>query len=393
MQGSAVTQTVADTGTALTTDAAQTGATPDAPLQTAIISPTPGPLQIEEALVPGSIVGGYSLLNQVVRITAPDATALNPLSFTFEIDPSATGGVPAASIAVFRNGIILGDCTGPLGTASPDPCVSSRVDLPNGNVQVSVLTSHASVWTLGTPPRTVSIGSAAVSEGQTGKPRTITFPVTLSQPAGGAVHVGYSIQEDHTPNGAGPLDYKARTGTLTFNTAKTTRLTPTTKYITTTIYPDTQTEVDETFAVDITGVDGGYTPGAESSAVGRILTDDSDPTPSVRVGDASIVEGNIGKLNTAKVSIALSDPASTIETVQVSLVPVNATPGVDYRPVKPKTVTFRPGQWQATLAIPVLPDTVMEGDEVVDIVLTNPSTGLTITRSTGTLTIVDDDGA
>ena len=58
---------------------------------------------------------------------------------------------------------------------------------------------------------------------------------------------------------------------------------------------------------------------------------------------------------------------------------------------KPKTLTFAVGQWQKYLTISVLPDVVLEGNKTVNIVLSNPSSGLVIARTTGVLTIVNDD--
>jgi len=68
----------------------------------------------------------------------------------FRIDASVVpaGGVQA--ITVFRDGVSVAACNAspprPAGTADPDPCVSSRVPLSDGDAQITVLTSKLSDW-------------------------------------------------------------------------------------------------------------------------------------------------------------------------------------------------------------------------------------------------------
>ena len=53
-------------------------------------------------------------------------------------------------------------------------------------------------------------------------------------------------------------------------------------------------------------------------------------------------------------------------------------------------VTFSPGQVAKAVSVLVVPDTAVEGDQTVRLVLSNPS-GMALGRSTGTGTIIDDD--
>jgi hypothetical protein len=83
-----------------------------------------------------------------VTITAPDATVANPLHITFTVDASKIpAGFDLSRATVLRNGSPAGDCTGG-GTATPDPCVSSRQTLAGGDFQITVLSSHASTWNI-----------------------------------------------------------------------------------------------------------------------------------------------------------------------------------------------------------------------------------------------------
>jgi len=79
-------------------------------------------------------------------------------------------------------------------------------------------------------------------------------------------------------------------------------------------------------------------------------------------------------------------------SVQLTLASVTTSPGLDHKAVKAtKTLTFKTGQWQKMVSLNVYPDILVEGDETFSISLSNPSTGLSIDRSAGTITIIDDD--
>ena len=266
---------------------------------------------------------------------------------------------------------------------------------------------------ISTPPNGVSVGSGSVAEGDTGKPRTITFPVVLPAPSTSTVTVGYSIEAAGATNAATACvssatcapgsggDFFSRTGTLTFKPSATTGLTPTVKYVNALVYPDTAAEGDETFRVVLSnpvGVGLGLPVGT-----GTILDDDPvGGTPQVAIGDASILEGNTGvkatTTNNAKVWVTLSEPATGPVTVKVTVTPTGATANTDFKygsvtsvfPVT-KTITFAAGQWQKPVVIGVFPDTVAEGDETVSVTISDPTGGPVLGRSTATLRIMDDD--
>jgi hypothetical protein len=69
---------------------------------------------------------------------------------TFTINHSfVPSGVNPSSLAVLRNGVVVGPCTGPAGSASPDPCVSDRHLFNDVDGSITVLTTHASAWNFG----------------------------------------------------------------------------------------------------------------------------------------------------------------------------------------------------------------------------------------------------
>jgi hypothetical protein len=133
-------------GDTLSTDREGDGATPASPVETAVTAPSGGSVSIAETTASFAPTA-YSFLGQQVQISAPTATAALPLRIAFRLDPSL--GAYAGTLEIFRNGVFVPSCSG-IG-AVPDPCVSSRTTLADGDVEIVVLTSAASAWTFGTP--------------------------------------------------------------------------------------------------------------------------------------------------------------------------------------------------------------------------------------------------
>jgi hypothetical protein len=133
-------------GGTVTTDREGDGATPASPVETTVTTPVAGTVTILQTQASfGSTA--FTFLGQQVTIVAPVATAALPLRLAFRLE--GTLGVNAATLQVFRNGVQVPACTG--AGATPDPCVTSRTTLPDGDVELVVLTSAASKWTFGTP--------------------------------------------------------------------------------------------------------------------------------------------------------------------------------------------------------------------------------------------------
>jgi hypothetical protein len=216
--------------------------------------------------------------------------------------------------------------------------------------------------------------------------------VTLSEPATVPVTVDYVL----VPGSAvAPADFVlGKPKTLKITPAASTGKSNTTYYVTAKVNPDTLTEGDETFTVVLSNPTGGFGL-ANPTATATIVDDDPGSGLRVSVGDASIWEGDVAKTvkatNNGKVWISLSEPATSTVSVTLTVAHGTATVGTDYKNVKPKTITFKAGQWQKVVSIGVWPDLDPEGDETVTLTLSNPSAGLDIGRGTGTLTILNDD--
>ncbi|PPT07672.1 Alkaline phosphatase [Geitlerinema sp. FC II] len=112
------------------------------------------------------------------------------------------------------------------------------------------------------------------------------------------------------------------------------------------------------------------------------------PTLDFSTADFNVTEDN----GTATITVQLSQSSSSPVSVDYTTTSGgNATANLDYTEVS-GTVTFAPGQTQQTFEIPITNDTDAEGDETVQIEITNAVGGSLGTQTDATLTIVDDDG-
>ena len=92
--------------------------------------------------------------------------------------------------------------------------------------------------------------------------------------------------------------------------------------------------------------------------------------PKVAIEDATITEGNKGKKN-AKFTVTLDNPSD--ETVKVNYATANGTAKAnkDYKPTK-GTITFKPGQTEKTITVPIFGDTREEKNEQFKLNLSKP---------------------
>ena len=166
--------------------------TADEPAQVAVTTPNGGTVTIaQNPSVPDP--AGYLVMGAQFTIEAPTASALDPLRLVFQFDESQLpAGEDAESVTVFRDGVLITPCADTSGTAHPDPCVASRV-AANGAVVLTVLSSHASAWTLAVRIDETTTVLAPVDTSTYGQPITLTANVTTD---GGGVPTGTSTFKD-----------------------------------------------------------------------------------------------------------------------------------------------------------------------------------------------------
>jgi hypothetical protein len=113
-----------------------------------------------------------------------------------------------------------------------------------------------------------------------------------------------------------------------------------------------------------------------------------DTGGNLLVGDFASVT-RFGPRSLASFTVNLSIPSATPVSIDYATASGSATDGVDYGSTH-GTLTFAPGQTTATVVVPTVNDSLVEGTEAFTLNLSNP-VGATITRGQATGTITDDD--
>lgn len=224
--------------------------------------------------------------------------------------------------------------------------------------------------TAGVP--TVTIAGSSVTEGIGA---SAAFLVSLSAPSPQSVTVAYTVTGDTALAGS---DFQVPTTlAVTFPPNSTAPQT-----INVPIVDDPLDEGDETFTVRLTGATSATIVGGV--ATGAILDDDLPPT--MIISNAPVVTDSGGPL-VAIFTVSLSAPSGKTITVDYQTADGSATAGADYQ-AQSGMLTILPGRTSATIAIPIIADTLTEASETFFVNLGN-AVNTTLIRSTGVGTIVD----
>ncbi len=193
----------------------------------------------------------------------------------------------------------------------------------------------------------------------------------------GTVSVGF-YTSDGTATSISSLDYTAQSGTVTFNDGETnkTLLVP--------ITDDSVVEGAEFFTVTLTNATGGATILGPTNTVVTILDNDmgltfSAPFYNVSEAGPSIV-----------VTVLRVNGSNGVASVHYGTSNITATAGLDFTGDS-GTLTFANGETVKNLTIPILQDTLVEGDEIFAVTLSNPSAGLQLLTPSTLVDILDDD--
>jgi hypothetical protein len=222
---------------------------------------------------------------------------------------------------------------------------------------------------------TVKLSAATYSVAEAGKNATI-----MIQRAGGTAS-GVVVQYQ-TSNGTAQAgtDYTATNGSVTFGSAETTK---------TVLVPITDTAIvdgSRTFTFALVGATPPSTViGAPSSSVVTIGDNDVAGTVQFKLAAYTVDE----TAGTAQITVTRSGGSAGGVRVDFATADGTATAGADYTATS-GTLTFQLGNTSATFSIPILADTLVEGDETVLLTLSNPQGGATLgAQKTAVLTIKD----
>jgi hypothetical protein len=223
---------------------------------------------------------------------------------------------------------------------------------------------------------TISIASPAPQN--EGNGAGYNFVVSLSNPSSETVSVNFA-----TADGTARVqnsDYTFNAGTLTFLPNETS------KTIVVNAITDSQFELDETFAVNLTSPTNATL--ITSTATATILND--DPLPAVSISNATPQkEGNTG-ITPYTFVISLSQPSPQPITVRYNTANGTATLENNDYTAAADLITFAPGDTSKTITVNALGDTRFEPNETFAVNLTSP-TNATIATATATATLTNDD--
>ena len=215
----------------------------------------------------------------------------------------------------------------------------------------------------------LSITSSSVTEGDDPSSTVaLNFTVTMDVASGQRVIVPYA--DAGTGTATSGKDYEPLApGTLIF-TEGSTRNT-----VTVAVKGDRIDEYDETVVIRFSSPTNATFPdGAQTLEVMGTIEDDDNPailsinSPSVRES------GTSGVAAAMTFTVTLTPESSKVVTVSYANPETGtATPGRDYVPISPGTLTFSPGVTSRTITVTVNGDNIDEYDETVSLRLSNPT--------------------
>lgn len=224
-------------------------------------------------------------------------------------------------------------------------------------------------------------GAAAESDGPPEEANTATFTVSRTGSTIGSITIPYTVTGNASHNGD---DYIVLSGTVTIDDGQS-RAT-----IVVTPIDDAIAETAETVIVTISGNVGYLVSNSRKSATATIA--DNEPVVSVVASDATATEAGSGATAAGafKVSraVAGSSPLTVFYTIGGS-----ATADADYEALT-GSVTIAADETDAIITLTPMQDLIGEGDEHVEITLTNNG-GYTVQSTSGRnkarVTIKDDE--
>jgi hypothetical protein len=249
---------------------------------------------------------------------------------------------------------------------------------PVGVTMVNPASGTATITNDDFPPK-FAVNDITVVKGNSGS-KIANFAVTRSGVATGTASVVYQTMDGSATAGS---DYQALPPTtLNFAPGETN------KNVSVTILGDTTVEFDEWFLLNLSMPVGAAID--DGSGMATITNDDAaQAAPSLAINDVTVTEGSMG---TKTVSFTVTRSGSTVGTTAVTYQTMNgsAVAGSDFTGVGPATLSFAPGDTAKTVPITIIGDTQVEQNEFFYVMLTS-YTGVTISKSMGTATIVNDD--
>ncbi len=205
--------------------------------------------------------------------------------------------------------------------------------------------------------------------------------ITVERTGGseGTVTIDYATLNDNAQAG---LDYEASQGTLTFGPGEVEHT------FVVSITDDVKVEGDERINLHLSNPTGGAALGKQHDAVLIIIDDEEEPHGVLAFTSPSYDTNEDSK--TATVYVQRTSGNTGTVTVEYSTFDKTATAGSDYTAVK-GVLTFSPTQTMQSFPIPIIDDATFEGNETIDLRLSNPTGGAVLgSTQEAVLEIVDN---
>ena len=236
---------------------------------------------------------------------------------------------------------------------------------------VAALTMTSGITSAHAAPPGISITDASITEGNAGT-STMSFTLQYGGAPTAGVTVDYATANVTATAGS---DYVASSGTIALAATGCKCAT-----LNIQIVGDTVAENTETFQVNLSNAVGKTLD--DNQAIGTITDND---VPSASIDDPSVSENG----GTLTFTVSLNATAPFASVIGYTTAAGTATAGSDYTSVT-NNLTIPAGQTSGTINVPILDDSIYEGNETLFMNLSAVS-GVAIADNQGTGTIVEND--
>ena len=263
------------------------------------------------------------------------------------------------------------------GDTMLEPTENFNVNLSNATNATLVDSQGVCTITNDDSQPTISIGDAAVTEGNSGT-IAATFTISLSNATTQNVTVNYATASDTATSGT---DFVATSGTATITAGQLSTT------VNVTVNGDTTFETNEFFFVNLTSPTNATI--SDNQATGIINNDDAQPPAiTISINDVAVAEGASGT-SVAGFTVSLSGASTQTVTVTYATADDTAMAGSDYSDVG-NSLSFAPGETSKPVSVSINGDTTFEPNETFNVNLSG-ATNATISDSQGLGTINNDD--
>lgn len=313
-------------------------------------------------------------LNQPVTFTAAVSALGSPTgTIQFKIDGANVGTPLTLSSGVAQ--LTLSSLAVGIHTVTADYTGDA-----NFNASSGTLAGEQTVK----PQPSLSINDVSVLEGDAGF-KLVVFQISLSAPSNLAVSVQYS-----TTNGTAtsPVDYQATNGSTVFSPGQTI------KTFSVTVTGDVDVELDETFTVTLSNPTSAAL--ARAQGTGTIQNDDvaggffkfSQPNYTINE-TAGLVTVTVIRTNNTTQPVSVEYSTSDIgASNNCGMINGIASPRCDFTAAS-GTLFFAANEVSKTFNVLLNPDSYVEGRELFEVSLANPTNGSVLINPKATVTLTD----